>query len=93
MNEQIQKKIEIDKLIKIIEEEGLKMDKQINLINIDQESIHEIKKNMPNIEMFLETAKDISSLCSESDHIAVFRFDISHFKQVNDDFGFDVGDR
>lgn len=93
MNEQIQKKIEIDKLIKILEKEGFQMDKQINLLKIEQESVHEIKKNIPNMEMFLETANNISALCSENDSIAVFRFDISHFKQVNDDFGFDIGDR
>lgn len=93
MNDQVQKKIEIDKLIKILEKEGFQMDKQINLLSIEQESVHEIKKNIPNMEMFLETANNISMLCSEDDSIAVFRFDISHFKQVNDDFGFDVGDR
>lgn len=92
MNEQMQKKIEIDKLIKILEKEGFQMNKQINLLSIEQDSVHEIKKNIPNMEMFLETANNISALCSENDSIAVFRFDISHFKQVNDDFGFDVGD-
>jgi diguanylate cyclase (GGDEF)-like protein len=40
----------------------------------------------------METASSINSLCSENDKIAIFRLDISHFKQVNDNFGFDVGD-
>ena len=93
LKEQIQKKIGIDKLIKILEKEGFQMDKQIDLLSINQESVHEIKKNIPNMEMFLETAVNISELCSESDSIAVLRFDIRHFKQVNDDFGFDVGDK
>ncbi len=92
LNEQTQKKIAIDRLIKVLEKEGFNMDKQIHLLNIEQTSVHEIKKNIPNMEMFLETATNISALCSEKDSIAVFRFDISHFKQVNDDFGFDVGD-
>ncbi|MGO4694481.1 diguanylate cyclase [Paenibacillus sp. 2TAB26] len=93
LNEQIQKKIAIDRLILILEKEGFNMDKQVHLLKIEQTSVHEIKKNIPNMEMFLETAASITELCAENDDIAVFRFDISHFKQVNDDFGFDVGDR
>lgn len=93
LNEQTQKKIAIDRLINILEKEGFSMEKQIHLLNIEQTSVHEIKRNMPNMEMFLETAANIAALCSENDSISVFRFDISHFKQINDVFGFDVGDR
>lgn len=92
-NEQIQKKIQIDRLIKAIEKEGFQMDKLIDLLSITPESVHEIKKNMLNMEMFLETVYDILDSCTESDDIMVMRFDIYHFKQVNDDFGFDIGDR
>lgn len=92
LNEQIQKKITIDQLIKLIEKEGFEMDKKVNFLNVIQSDVHEIKKNIPNMEVFLEAAAGIVALCSENDHISVFRFDISHFKQVNDDYGFDVGD-
>ncbi|MFD0715699.1 diguanylate cyclase domain-containing protein [Paenibacillus sp. GCM10027626] len=92
LNEQTQKKIAIDQLIKILEKEGFHMEKQFDLLNIAQTSVHEIKKNIPNMEVFLESANSIAALCSEKDSISVFRFDISHFKQVNDEFGFDVGD-
>lgn len=91
-NEQVQKKIAIDRLIKIVEKEGFQMDKQIDLMGISQESIHEIKKNMPNMEMFLEEALNILALNGEADEISVFRFDICHFKQVNDEYGYEVGD-
>lgn len=91
-NEQMQKKIEINRLIKILEKEGFQMDRQIDLLTIDKDSVHEIKKNIPNMEMFLETAVNIANLCQKSDSKAVLRFDIRQFKQINDDFGFDVGD-
>ncbi len=93
MNEYIQKKIQIDKLIEILEKEGFCVEKQVNLLHIEQENVHEIKKNMPNMEMFLEAVQDIAAVCAETDSIAIARFDISHFKQVNDEYGFDVGDR
>jgi diguanylate cyclase (GGDEF)-like protein len=93
LNEKIQRKVEIDNLIRMLEKEGFQLDKQIDLLNIGQESIHEIKKNIPNMETFLETARGLAEACAESGHISVFRFDISHFKQVNDEFGFEVGDK
>jgi diguanylate cyclase (GGDEF)-like protein len=93
LNEQIQKKIAIDRLITIIEKEGFHMSKKIDLQQIAFEDVQEIKKNIPNMEMFLETASDIFALGSENDQLSIFRFDISHFKQVNDDYGFEVGDK
>jgi diguanylate cyclase (GGDEF)-like protein len=92
LNEQIQKKIAIDQLVTVIEKEGFEMEKNIDLLNIEHADVHEIKKNIPNMEMFLEAASGIAALCSENESVSVFRFDISHFKQVNDDYGFDVGD-
>ncbi|MDQ0059139.1 diguanylate cyclase [Paenibacillus harenae] len=93
LNEQIQKKIAIDRLITLIEKEGFNIEKKIDFITIEQSKAHEIKKNIPNMEMFLDEAASISALCSADDgDISVFRFDISNFKQVNDDYGFDVGD-
>ncbi|HEY8349954.1 MAG TPA: diguanylate cyclase [Clostridia bacterium] len=93
LNEMIQRKIEIDHLIKILEKEGFHMDKKINLLDISHDSVHEIKKNMPNMEVFLEEAYSIADASDDSKNITIFRFDINHFKQLNDDYGFDVGDR
>lgn len=92
LNEQIQKKLAIDRLINLFEKEGFQMDKHIDLLQMEHSEAHEIKKNIPNMEMFFEAAAGIAALCSADDRISVFRFDISHFKQVNDDYGFEAGD-
>ncbi len=92
LDEQIQKRISIDGLIKLIEREGIQMEKNICLTDFSKESVHEIKKNIPNPEVFLENVTDIYNSCSPDDYLSALRLDIWHFKQVNDDFGFDVGD-
>ena len=92
-NEHIQKKIQIDRLIQLLEKEGFQMKNEIDLLHIDADRVHEIKKNMPNMEMFLEQVRDVVLSYQEDDRIAMFRFDIAHFKQINDTCGFDVGDR
>lgn len=92
-NEHIQKKIQIDRLIQLLEKEGFQMKNEIDLLHIDADRVHEIKKNMPNMEMFLEQVRDVVFSYQEDDRIAMFRFDLAHFKQVNDTCGFDVGDR
>lgn len=92
LNEQIQKKIAIDRLIAIIEKEGFWMNQKVDLQQIDYSDVHEIKKNIPNMEMFLEHSAAIVVLAEEEAVYSVFRFDISHFKQVNDHYGFDIGD-
>jgi len=92
MNEQIHKKVEIDRLIKILEKEGFQMDKQINLLDIKKETVHEIKRNIPNMEMFLDEAERIRTSCTPEDMLSVFRFDLWRFKQINDDYGFEIGD-
>ncbi|MCR2807356.1 diguanylate cyclase domain-containing protein [Paenibacillus soyae] len=91
-NEQMQKKIAIDRLIFILEKEGFAMEKQVDLLHIEQSSVHDIKKNIPNMETFLEEAARIVSRGKDGESMAVLRLDISRFKQVNDDYGFDVGD-
>lgn len=93
MNEQTQKKISINQLIILLEKEGFKMNQPLNILNLTPQSVHEIKKNIPNMEMFLDDARDLAAACQEGEPIAVFRLDISHFKQVNDRFGFETGDQ
>lgn len=92
LNEQIQKKIQVDKLIRLLERKGFHMDAKVDLMRFEKASVHDIKKNMPNMELFLESVHDIITACKDTDPVSVLRFDISHFKQVNDVHGFDVGD-
>lgn len=91
MNEQIQRKIQIDTLIRILEKEGFSMEKKIRLTDLTQTDIHDIKKNMPNMEMFLDDVRTLDA--RRGDRPLVFlRLDLWHFKAVNDDYGFEVGD-
>lgn len=93
LNEHHQKKLAIDRFIQLLERDEVQMDKLIELVSQEQTSVHELKKNMPNMEVFLENVAEILTSCAGADPVAVLRFDIARFKQVNDDFGFDVGDR
>jgi diguanylate cyclase (GGDEF)-like protein len=79
--------------IQLLERDEVQMDKLTELVSLEQTSVHELKKNMPNMEVFLENVAEILASCAGADPVAVLRFDIARFKQVNDDFGFDVGDR
>lgn len=92
LNTQISKKAQIDRLIRTIESEGFDMSKKINLMQISNESILDLLKNIPNMAHLLEQAVDMLKDAKE-DSICIIRMDIDRFKSVNDDFGHDVGDR
>ena len=77
----------------MLEKEGFQMKNEIDLLQVDAESVHEIKKNMPNLELFIEQIRDLVVSFQEEDVISIIRFNIAHFKQVNDIYGFEVGDR
>lgn len=95
LNEQILKRIQIDRLIQLIEQEGFTMEREIDLMTLSETGIHEIKKYMPNTEMFLETAKAI--LAEDSleayPYFCVLRTDLCNFKIVNDLDGYEAGDK
>ncbi len=91
LNVQIQRKVQIDTLITILEKEGFSIDKEMNMMDLSQLNLHEIKKNMPNMELFLEQALALQENAVDKDLI-ILRLDISKFKSVNDDFGYEVGD-
>ncbi len=88
----IQKRVSIDGLIRLIQKEGLSLDKTIKLTDINANSVHEIKKNIPNTEVFLENIANLLTDANSDDHLSILRIDIWRFKQINDEYGFDVGD-
>lgn len=93
MNEQIQKKLQIDRLILLLEAEGFIMDRKINLMELTEQGVHDLKKQMPNTEMFLEEAQALLRKVELGDSIGILRVDLCQFKAVNDIDGFEVGDK
>jgi len=69
------------------------MEKQVTLTDLTAEGIHDIKKYMPNMEIFLENVHVAARSSSPKDHFAILRLDLSQFKVVNDVDGYDVGDK
>lgn len=68
------------------------MEKSINLLSLDGNSVHELKKNIANMEVFLESVYTIVDECNDNEEIGFLRLDIAKFKQVNDNYGYEVGD-
>jgi diguanylate cyclase (GGDEF)-like protein len=62
------------------------------------DAVNEIKKYMPNKEMFLDRAREILAAVAddarvEDANVVIIRMDLWHFKSVNDNYGFEVGDK
>lgn len=113
LEEQIQKKVLIDRLILLINpddpqwstgktpvfaenrdaKEGFDVNRTIDLMRFEAQSVHDIKRNMPNMEAFLDEVRLMLARGAETEDIGVLRIDISNFKRVNDTHGFIVGDR
>ena len=93
LEEQIQKKVLIDRLILLIEKEGFDVNRTIDLMRFEAQSVHDIKRNMPNMEAFLDEVRLMLARGEDTEDIGMLRIDISHFKRVNDTHGFIVGDR
>lgn len=93
MNEQITKRIQMDRLIMLIQEEGFSMEQKVDLMTLTEAGVHDIKKNMANTEIFIEAVQVVLASVLETDAFSFIRMDIHHFKEVNDTDGYAVGDR
>ena len=68
------------------------MGKNIDLMNMPSADVREIIKNMPNHMAFLEQAEELVR-ANPGKTLVLFRGDMWRFKAVNDDYGYDAGDR
>lgn len=85
------RQMQINKLISIIEREGIDMNTNVNLSGVDVEDINELKRNIPYMDLMVEeTRRNIRGVDS---NLCILRTDLALFKSINDDFGYDVGDR
>ncbi len=69
----------------------LRHDDAIGLFSPD--TILNIKKNMPNMDMLYERAQALVSSVLEGTTFGIIRIDLRQFKAVNDIDGYDVGDK
>jgi diguanylate cyclase (GGDEF)-like protein len=93
LNEQLVKSIQIEHLFDLVKQEGFQMNRNIDLLTLTTETVHDIKKNMPNLEMMYEKAKTILSSTLAGNTFGLLRMDLRQFKTVNDVDGYDVGDK
>lgn len=72
---------------------GFSVDKDINLLTLTPDNVHEFKKHMPNTEMFLETATAILKDVKTEPYFGILRLDMNQFASINQQYGFEVGDK
>ena len=61
------------------------MDTKLKLTDLTQTDIHEVKKSMPNMEMFLDNVLAMDTR-RDKKPLEILRLDLWHFKSVNDEF-------
>jgi diguanylate cyclase (GGDEF)-like protein len=93
LNTQLNRTMQISRLIQVIEKEGFKMDSNIDLLSVTDQDVLEIMKSMPNMGYFLEKVKDLHSSDESRQESFFIRTDLRHFKEVNDLYGYEAGDR
>lgn len=84
------KSYQIKHLMNIVEKEGFSMNKTINL---SQTMTTEIKNQIPTLDQILEHAKELLSAVAEGTEYGFLKIDLRQFTAINQNDGYDVGDR
>lgn len=93
LNDQLIKRMQISRLIKLIESEGFRLDQNIDLLSVTDKDVKDIMKSIPNMESFIEKIKEMHEPCEDGNESFFIRTDLWNFKEVNDTYGYEAGDR
>lgn len=93
LNEALNQRMQIDRLLQLIQQEGFQMNRTIDLMALNQDTLDDIKKNIPNYDTLLSEAKNILTSTANGTTFGFIRLDLKQFKAINDTCGYEVGDR
>ena len=67
------------------------MDRPFNLLDVSQENIQEMLKNLPNLYSFMDKVTALTG--EDRPGVVMFKTDMHRLKAINDELGHDAGDK